>query len=366
MKIPTIGVEEEYQLVDPESGRLRPECKRVMNNLCGKPSAEIQHELHLNQIEMASPVLQTLSQIHDSLLTTRRQLAEAATASGAALIAAGTNPMAVPTDSVMTPKPRYRALVDQYQQIARDLLIFGCHVHVDMPDRNLGVAVMNRTQRWLPALQALSANSPYWNERDTGYASYRRELWAQWPTAGPPPRFEDHEDHLRCVEELVRCGAIADHTFIYWDVRLPARVPTIEYRVADVMTDTEDTVGYVGLVRALVMQATHDAATGVPLRDIRPTILTYGLWEAARFGLSGSLIDVVESKKIPAADAIDRLFEFVKPALAISGDTQRVESFLDRTLQRGCGADHQRRIAGQERDLATLIGDLIARTKFGL
>src|SRR6056297_2764347 len=251
--IPTVGVEEEYQLVDPTSGALMPNCKEVMQSLRtpkrgATPTAEIHHELHLNQIEMASEVCHSLDEVRSVLESTRSRLIRAAKESGCELASAGTNALAVPAEPSLTPKDRYRLMTNRYQMIARDLLIFGCHVHVHMPDRELGVRVMNRCRRWLPVLQAMTANSPFWDGVDTGYASYRRELWAQWPMAGPPPHFSDLTDYQACVDELTRCGAIKDESFLYWDIRLPMKVPTIEFHAADVMTRIEETVGYVGLV----------------------------------------------------------------------------------------------------------------------
>ncbi|KLU06024.1 hypothetical protein RISK_001875 [Rhodopirellula islandica] len=361
--IPTIGVEEEYQLVDPQNGELIPNCKEVMQTIrrnrgSQEVGSEIQHELHLNQIEMASDVCSSLEEVRNALHQTRHLLIEAARSNETELAAAGTNPLAVPEDEALTPKDRYLAMTDRYQQIARELFIFGCHVHVAMEDRELGIQVMNRCRRWLPILQAITANSPFWNGVDTGYASYRRELWAQWPMAGPPPQFESLADYSRCVDDLVACGAIRDESFLYWDIRLPTRVPTIEFRAADVMTHVEETVGYVGIVRAIVMLAISEAEHQRPIAAIHPSVLSYSIWHAARYGMSDQLIDPASCEKIPAADLLARLMAALQPALLATGEARPVEAFVNQLLATGTGADRQRRGG----NLSNVVAQVVAET----
>lgn len=366
-KIPTIGVEEEYQLVDPATGELLPNCKEVMKTLrqsghSRSLDSDIQHELHLNQIEMASDVCKSLSEVRQALMATRAILIQAAVENGCELAAAGTNPMPVPEDKTLTPKNRYQSMSDRYQQIARELYIFGCHVHVAMDDRELGLRVMNRCRRWLPLLQAVTANSPYWDGADTGYASFRRELWAQWPMAGPPPHFEDLKDYQSCVSELTNIGAIQDESFIYWDIRLPTKVPTIEFRGADVMSDVDETVGYVGLVRAMVMTAMKEIQQGTTFRPIRSNVMSYALWHSARFGMSDRLIDPATCEKLPASEWIDRVMDEVSDSLDESGEREPVDSFVQQVTREGTGADRQR-TADQ---LEQVVQNVVLETRAGI
>ncbi len=361
-RIPAVGVEEEYQIVDIESGELRPDCKLVMKNLRGKPDADIQHELHLNQIEMASPICQTLDEVDTNLRSVRKALNASAKKSGSALAASGTNPLPTPDDPVATPEDRYRVLVERFQQIARDMLIFGCHVHVDMPDRYLGTEVMNRTRCWLPLLQALTANSPYWDGQDTGYASYRRELWAQWPMAGPPPHFADYDEYQACAAELIQCGAIEDESFLYWDIRLPIKVPTIEFRGADVMSRVEETVGYVGLVRALVMESETDVILGKKYRQIRPAVLSFAMWHAARFGTTAEIVDPVEKRQKLIKNYADELLEYLRPSLKAAGDEDCVQRFVDNCIEKGSGATRQRNAGAESFDLVAVVKQVVSET----
>ncbi|MCC9658347.1 glutamate--cysteine ligase 2 [Rhodopirellula halodulae] len=361
--IPTVGVEEEYQLVDPKDGSLIPNCKQVMQTIRRsggeeKAHSEIQHELHLNQIEMASEVCESLEQVRDTLNQTRLMLVDAARTNESELAAAGTNPLPVPEDDALTPKDRYQAMTDRYQQIARDLFIFGCHVHVAMDDQDLGIRVMNRCRRWLPILQAITANSPFWNGVDTGYASYRRELWAQWPMAGPPAHFDSLSDYQDCVDQLIRSGAIKDESFLYWDIRLPTRVPTIEFRAADVMTKVEETVGYVGLIRAIVMHAMDAERQAIDFQPIRPSVLSYAIWHSARYGMTEDLVDAESCEKVPAGELLDRTMDVLAPALKATGEAGPVEHFANRLLSDGTGADRQRRGS----DLSNIVTQVVAET----
>lgn len=361
-QIPSVGVEEEYQLVDPESGQLIPKCNDVMRQLGRDSGADIQRELHLNQIEMASNVCQTLDEVRENLRRVRKMLIDAAESVGAALVSAGTNPFPLPADETLTPKFRYQAMGQQFQQIARALFIFGCHVHVAMEDKKLGLQVMNQSRRWLPVLQALTANSPFWNGNDTGYASYRREVWVQWPMAGAPPHFIDLADYEACLGELTKSGAIKDESFIYWDIRLSVKVPTIEFRGADVMTSLQQCVGYVGLVRAIVMQASDDVRSGREFPPIRSHLLSFAIWHAARYGVSDDLIDPMTCEKSTATETAARLLEYVRPALLRSGDLDCVEAFVQEVVREGCGADRQRLTMQTEGDLSAVVRAAVQQT----
>lgn len=364
-ELPAMGVEEEYQLVDPNTGGLVPNCRRVMRRMRGELSANIQHELHMSQIEMASPICHSLAEVRQQIGRVRRSLIDAAREAGCALVAAGTNPTGCPADKSVTPKPRYTRMAELYQRLARDLMIFGCHVHISMPDRALGVQVMNHARPWLPLLQALSANSPYWEGEDTGYASYRREMWMQWPMAGPPHPFADIEEHDACVNDLIEAEAIDDATKIYWDLRLPARVPTIEFRVFDVMTTLDEVVAMVGLVRALVMGWTELVGKGVSAPPVRQELLLAAMWRAARFGTEGDLIDPVHHCPARPEQLVEPLLEFAQPALRRTGDEAVVRAGIESILKNGTGAARQRQELRRHGSQSGVVNALIAATSRG-
>jgi carboxylate-amine ligase len=367
MQVPSLGVEEEYQLVDAQTGVLRPDCRQVMKNLQAFPDArsEIQHELHLNQIEMATPVCQTLAEVQANLARTRGALIASAELASDSLASAGTHPYLLPEETATTPSDRYQTMLLRFKQLARDLLIFGCHVHVSMPDKQQGVAVMNHVRRWLPMLQALSASSPFWNNEDTGYASYRRELWIQWPMAGPPAFFRDLSDYKDCIEQLVRCGAIKDESYIYWDIRLPVKVPTIEVRCADAMLRIDETVGYAGLVRALVMRGIRDVQSGAAPPTIGDAMLRHALWHAARFGTTGPMIDMATCHTREVSEIASEMLERLEDELEQSGDTHIVHNFIRSTIQNGNGAERQRRVFEETQSLQAVVSYVVRETASG-
>ncbi|WP_164101726.1 carboxylate-amine ligase [Candidatus Laterigemmans baculatus] len=370
----TVGVEEEYQIVDAETGCLRPDCDSIMASIesdeahrgggAAETGAAVQHELHLTQIEMASAVCTTLEEVRAQVAEVRGRLIAAARQCGAELVAAGTNPKRPPDEDDVTPSERYRSMTRRYQMLARDLRIFGCHVHVSMPDPEMGVQVMNHARPWLPALQALTANSPFWEEEDTGYASYRRELWVQWPMAGPPLPFKDADELRRCVRSLVKAEAIEDATRIYWDVRLPEKLPTIEFRVMDVMTRIEETVACVGLIRALVARCMADVRAGVAPPDVRPELLTVAMWQAARYGMGERLIDPVGCRQVSAVEHIEELLAYVRDPLEAAGDWSEVRKTVQRMIDFGGGAARQRTFH-REGPLEHVVQRLVEHTAAG-
>ncbi len=361
----TIGIEEEYQIVDPVTRGLRPRAEHVLSHAQRALGDEAQPELKLSQIETATAVCGTLAEGRAALVRARRAMNEAAAADGGRIAAAGTHPFSHPTEQQVTPKARYQGILADYQQLARELVIFGCHVHVGLSDREAAIQVMNRARVWLAPLLALTANSPFWLGEDTGYASYRTELWVRFPLAGPPLLFASRAEYDALVRALVATGSIEDATKIYWDVRLPERVETVEFRVADVCLTIDEAVMVAGLSRALVRACHERAARDEPFPAARPELLRAAHWRAARYGLDGELIDVEAERAVPAGELIERLLAFTRPALEAAGDWDEVAALTRATLRRGNGAQRQRaayRRAGRWEDVVDFI---IAETASG-
>lgn len=365
--IPTLGVEEEYQLVDQHTGRLRSDCREVLAKIHQMKEAQqcglnFQHELHLSQIEVASPVCHNLQEVRTALSCARRIIHQAAAPFGSLIVSAATNPLPVSEseENDVTPKRRYRTMLDRYQQLVKELRIFGCHVHVGIPDLETGVQVMNYARLWLPLLQAISTNSPFWEGHHTGYASYRRELWIQWPMAGPPHWFRDANEYKTVVDQLVEAGAIEDPTLIYWDVRLPQKTPTIEFRVFDALTDRNETVAIAAICRAIVMTAQQEIDRGNRAPQIRHELMSAAMWRAARFGISENLICPFDGKPVPAHQLLDRLADWIQPTLEQTGDWAdphqgNVCQFIETLRSQGTGADRQSNYDG---DLLNLMQHL--------
>ncbi|GAA2442841.1 glutamate--cysteine ligase [Streptomyces sp. NPDC051041] len=340
----TIGVEEEYLLVDPVTGLPVPQADKVRAAAgLGRLVAdqEVQPELLQAQVEVATQVCGTLEEVGGHLLRLRHAVGAAAEAYGCRISACGTPPLRHGRPVAVTDQARYRAMVVQAPQLVAEQLVNGMHVHVAVPGREAGVRVLNRIRAWLPTLTAMSANSPLWDGHDTGFASWRTMIFGRWPVSGLPPHFADAADYDRRVQHLLECGLISDTGQLYWQARLSARYPTIEVRCFDVQLRADDAVMLAGIVRALVETLLAEAAADAPEPRPAPELLQAAMWHAARHGLSDTLIDP-DGRVRRAGDVLYELLRYVAPALEASGDTRQVTALVHRLLQHGTGADRQR------------------------
>ncbi len=362
----TLGVEEEYQIIDPETRRLRPRVLPILHQAEAALGENVQPEFHASQIEIATPVCRSLAEARQQIVGSRRALIEAAGRAGGRIAAAATHPLTQSGAEPATPKPRYEDMADQYRALADELVIFGCHVHVGVGEREAALGVLNRTRPWLATLLALSASSPFWAGADTGYASYRTELWVRWPMAGPPLAFASLDDHDALIRALVATGSISDGTKIYWDVRLPERLPTIEFRIADVCPTVDEAVMLTGLIRALVQTCHADALADAPFPHVRPELLRAAHWRAARYGLEGELIDTVAEEAVPAADMVGRLLALTRPSLEASGDWPEVSALVQQQLARGSSAQRQRAVFARTGRLEDVVDSVLDETAQGV
>ncbi|MGW4319608.1 carboxylate-amine ligase [Streptomyces sp. NPDC004684] len=354
-----IGAEEEFHLLDADSGLLVPRARAVLALL---PSGSFTCELQQSVVESNSGVHETLEALYADLVASRRRLDAAVRALGLAAAAAGTVPLAAVGSADVTPGPRYRHMTDEYRRVADEQLICSAQVHVDVPDRDTAVRAMCLVAPWLPPLLALSASSPFWLGTDTGYASWRTMLWQRWPTAGPAGCHRDAADYDATVGELVRSGVISDAGMVYYDVRPSAHQRTLELRICDACPRAETVVLVAGLFRALV----HDACVRlarreVPACDGHHEWLRAAAWRAARSGLEGPLVDPVTRRAVPARVALLGMLARLRPALEASGDWETVHGLLERALAEGSAAHRLRRAAGHG-GLAAAVRLLVADT----
>ena len=356
----TLGVEEEYQIVDSGTRELRSWGGRVVEG-ARLEAGEVAAELMESQVEAVSPVCRTLSEVRLELSRLRRAVIRAAGEEGR-IVAASTHPFSRWQNQAVTPKERYRVLVEAYQQLAREQVVFGFHVHVGIADPEAAVRAMNRLRVWLAPLLALSANSPFWHGEDTGYASYRTQVWGRFPVSGPPGIFSSRAEHDATVEALVRTETVEDATKIYWDARLPEKTETIEVRVADVCPTVDEAVMMAGLCRALVRSCFERSGREEPYPPVRPELLRAAHWRASRYGLEGELVDVDEERLVPAGDAVRKLLDFARPALEEFGDWDEVFGTVRETLRRGNGAMRQRAVYRRTGRLESVVDMLIEET----
>ncbi|MET9615785.1 carboxylate-amine ligase [Kitasatospora indigofera] len=342
----TLGVEEEYLLLDPATGLPVARAGRVREAAGLQPALrpdEVQRELLQAQIEIATPVCRELEEVGGHLLRIRHALGEAAAGSGCRLAATGAAPFSDRFPVPVTPSPRYLRMRSDAPQLTDEQLITGMHVHIGIPDRATGVTVLNRLRPWLPVLVGVAANSPLWQGVDTGFASWRTLVFGRWPVSGPPPHFEDSADYDRRVRGLVTGGLIRDVGQVYWHVRLSESYPTVEVRAMDVQLRPDEAVMLAGLVRALAGRAVGAGGEWPPMAPVRPETLAAAVWYAARHGCSDQVFDPRSGRLRPTDEVVSALLDLVDPVLDEAEDRRQVVPVLGRTLRSGNGAARQRR-----------------------
>ncbi|WP_033439819.1 carboxylate-amine ligase [Saccharothrix sp. NRRL B-16314] len=338
----TVGVEEEFLLVDPSTRRPVARAGDVLARVRGlPPGAQVHRELSCAQVEFASGVCADLDELRDQLVTGRRVLADAAHAEGLKLIPSGAPVLADP-DPRLSPGERFERIDAMYRGQVDDYQCCGCHVHVGVPDRETAVRVVNHLRPWLPTLVALGANSPFDRGRDTGYASWRLIDQAGFPGSGVPPFFRTAADHDVRVGELVACGALVDATMTFWLARPSPRYPTVEVRAADTAATVDDAVLQAGLTRALVDTALAGGAAPEP----DDQVLAAAVWSAARYGSTGPGVDPLAARQVPAVELVEALLEHVSDALG--DDREPIRELLRGVLENGTGAQRQRRAGSPE------------------
>ncbi|QUQ64116.1 glutamate--cysteine ligase [Kutzneria sp. CA-103260] len=337
----TLGVEEEFLLLEAESGHAVLASAEMLRLLDGEPA--VAAEFMRYQIETASMVCEGLDQVRSELGRLRGLLAAAAQRAGCVLVASGVVPFGErPGRAAVTELPRYRQLADRFPALVANGGTCGCHVHVGVPSRALGVEVLSRIRPWLPQLLAITANSPLAWGRDTGWASWRYPTWSCWPTVRTPETWVDVAHYDASVRGLVDTGAAVDRRSVHFHARLSPRYPTVEVRVADVCLAVDQAVLLAGLVRALAATAVEQFRDGRPPPVVHTRTITAALVAAARNGIGGPGIDVVTGDAVPQRHLVDRLLDHLRPGLRTTGDGAEVQRLAADVAARGTGADRQR------------------------
>lgn len=334
----TFGVEEELLLVGDDGSPIA-RAQAVLNG-DNPEHAPLEPEFMEEQIETATEPTTSLTDLTQAIVDDRAGAQAAAQQHGAHIAAVATSP--VPIDGTTVSRVRYLRARTEFGLTAREQLTNGCHVHVSVDDDAEGVAVLDRIGPWLAPLLAMSANSPFWHGHDTGYASFRSQVWARWPTAGPTRVFGKPEAYHAAVDALVATETILDAGMIYFDARLSTKYPTVEVRVADVCLDARTAALIAALTRALVETAARDAADGKRVPDAPIELLRTAYWRAGRSGISRNLLDPRTFRPAPAHDVVGALVEHVRPALVDAGDLDAVTEALGALWSGGNGADRQR------------------------
>jgi carboxylate-amine ligase len=361
----TLGVEEEYMLLDGETFDLVQHIDTVLAAVAGgEHEARINAELMQSVLEITTPVCRTAGDVDSELRKLRTYVTGIAAVDGLRVGSAGTHPFSLFELQRITARDRYRALVDALQYVARRELIFGMHIHVAVDDPEKAIKVVNGMLVHLGQLLALSANSPFWRGEPTGLASSRQMVFAALPRSGPPPRFRDYEDYAAVVGQLEKTGCIADYTHIWWDIRLHPRLGTIEVRVCDAVTDVEDAVALAAFCQALVKLYSEEYDAGREIPSHHRILTTENKWLGARYGLEAPVMDLATGRRnrVPLAQLVRRTLRDIEPHARELGSEAELEG-VRAILSRGNGADRQLRVFNANRDIVEVAREIANATE---
>jgi carboxylate-amine ligase len=361
----TLGVEEEYMLLDGETFDLVQHVEAVLEAAYGgEYERRVNPELMQSVLEIATPVCRTAAEVEDELRKLRAYVTGIAGERGMRVGSAGTHPFSLFERQRITARDRYRHLVDQLQYVARRELIFGLHIHVAVDDPERAIQIVNGLLVHLPAFLALSASSPFWRGEPTGLASSRQMVFAAFPRSGPPPRFKDYADYAEVVGQLEKTGCIADYTHIWWDIRLHPRFGTVEIRVCDAVTRVEDAVALAAFCQSLVKVYSERHAIGAEIPSYHRILTTENKWLAARYGLEAPVMDLATGRRnrVPVAQLVRRTLRELEPHARELGCDAELEG-ISEILAKGNGSDRQRRIWNANRDIVEVVREIAEATE---
>jgi carboxylate-amine ligase len=353
----TLGVEEEYMLLDGETLDLVQHVEAVLAATEGHElQPQVNAELMQSVLEIATPVCRNAAEVEAELKKLRAYVTGIAREQGMRVGSSGTHPFSLFERQRITARDRYRYLVDRLQYVARRELIFGLHIHVAVDDAEKAVKVVNGLLTHLSQFLALSASSPFWRGEPTGLASSRQMVFAAFPRSGPPPRFRDYADYAEVVGQLEKTGCIADYTHIWWDIRLHPRFGTIEIRVCDALTRIEDAVALAAYAQCLVKLYSEHYAVGAEIPSYHRILTSENKWLAARYGLQAPVMDLATGRRnrVPVSQLVRRTLKELEPHARELGCERELEGIAE-ILRKGNGADRQRRVWKENRDIVEVV-----------
>jgi carboxylate-amine ligase len=366
MSVLTLGIEEEYQIIDPVSRDLRSHMEKIVEGGRVVLKERVKQEMHQAVVEVGTHVCQNIQQAREEVTYLRSMIAEFADKQNLKIGAAGTHPFSRWQDQDITNDPRYDKIVEEMQDTARSNLIFGLHVHVGIENREIGMQIMNSARYFLPHIFALSVNSPFWEGRNTGFHSFRTKVFDKFPRTGIPDFFANVSEYDSYINLLIKTGCIDNGKKIWWDIRLHPFYQTIEFRQCDVPMRVDETITLAALMQALVYKLNWLIKRNLNTRTYRRALINENKWRAARYGITGKLIDFGIEQEVATKDLVYELIDFVKEGVDALGLHKEID-YLHTMLERGTGAQRQLRVFDETGgDLKKVVDYIIAETNYGL
>ena len=361
----TIGIEEEYQVVDPQTRELRSYITQILERGQVILREQIKPEMHQSIVEVGTQPCRTIQQARAEVVRLRGTVAALAAQHNLRIVAAGTHPISSWMNQEITPFERYKGVVEEMQELALRLLIFGMHVHVGMPDNETTIQVMNVVRYFLPHVLALSTSSPFWMGRNTGFKSYRSSIFSNFPRTGIPSSFTSYAEFENYINLLIKTKSIDNAKKIWWDVRPHPTFGTLEFRVCDIATRVDECIALAALLQAIVVKVYSMFEQNTTFRVYRRPLINENKWRAQRYGLEGKLIDFGKRDEVDAKVLMHELVAFVDDVVDELGSRKDVEYIL-KIVEGGSSADRQLAIFKQTNDLKDVVDNLIAETLEGV
>ena len=359
----TIGVEEEFQIIDPETLELRSHVVQLLSSAAARGVGDlVKQEMHQSIVETGTKICENVSELRLEMHRTRSELVLAAESTSLRVAAAGTHPFSSWIDQVISPGERYQHIVEEMGQLARSLLIFGMHVHIAMPDKQTTIDMMNMVRYFLPHLLALSTSSPFWMGRNTGLKSFRTTVFRRFPRTGIPEVFESWSAYENFINLLVKLNCIDTGKKIWWDVRPHPTYGTLEFRMFDTATRVEEAVAIAALTQAIVVKLHRLYTHNQSWRIYRRALIEENKWRAARYGIEGKMIDFGREAEVPMRELMLELMEFIDDVVDDLGSRSAVE-YIHTILNEGTSAERQLRVYQQTGDLKDVVRHLVMETR---
>ena len=358
----TVGVEEEFQIVDPATWELRSHVSELLAESAPAFGDQIKREMHQSIVEVGTKICANVEELAEEIIRIRRDLSDAAERVGLRVAAAGTHPFSNWMDQVLSPGERYQNIVEEMGQLARSLLIFGLHVHVAVPDRESMIALMNEARYFLPHLLALSTSSPFWMGRDTGLKSFRTTVFRRFPRTGIPDHFGSWSDYEEYVNLLIKLHSIDNAKKIWWDLRPHPTFGTLEFRICDVPTAPRASIAIAALAQAIIVKLYRLRERNLGFRRYHRALIEENKWRAARWGIDGKLIDFGKREEVPMRHLALELLAFVDDVVDGLGSRREVE-YVQKILSDGTSAERQLHVYQATGDLRAVARSLVEETR---